>query len=139
MLIDYLATKIIRWDSSLNRSNSIQNSNHIEGFSAALKLSGKFVLKENIGITNASNTNDLNKSKIIQNNIIKSKLRIEREDSKKFSDKLDENQPLNENFKATDENCDLTDEGSLPQDGFTWRQRRIRCINKFNFIEKSMK
>lgn len=71
-----------------------------------MQASKNFILKENVGFINVSQTNEANKSKVIQENLMKSKLRIEREDSKKRSDHLDENQPLNENFKATDENLD---------------------------------
>lgn len=71
-----------------------------------MQASKNFILKENVGLINVSQTNEANKSKVIQENLMKSKLRIEREDSKKRLDHLDENQPLNENFKATDENLD---------------------------------
>lgn len=54
----------------------------LEGVNAIMKATRKVILKENVGITNVSHVNEAIKSKVIQDKLMKSKLRIEREDSK---------------------------------------------------------
>lgn len=98
---------------SLSRSISIQSTKCNEGFHPSFKNVSKEVLKENTGLANTSHLAALNKSNVIHENIIKSKLRIEREDSKQLKENLrTEVEQRSDSDKWNDENMNCTEESS---------------------------